>query len=452
MLLHSLAAVLLGAAGRAELFLEAGVAALSERARHALRRHWEGNPRARKPRFLVNDEMLASMPLLREGLCRFEGRFRAARPPRRARRRPFGVVFVGDSTMRNLFHALCLAMNVRQRGDDQGAQPVATCAGRLAAPAARARRRRGECGCAEEAAFRATRECGCAGSLLLGPDVAAAYAGSTDVDPRAVGRAAGALGGPVDAVVFGAGLRGNQAVTSAVLRTIAETFVSLHAIEPLRSRGRRRVDGAGRPKFDCHVGAGLWLQWPTPFAPAPAAWTSYAGFVGYEAALRRAAGQYARDAPGATVVASTTHSQCDAAFTRDFRRVADEARRRGREAASAGCAAWLRDRFGDVDAARHCAAGLRGRDASAALNARLRSALPDVDVVDAFALTDGRCEENLPGDAMHFHGLLYDELTLVLEALGWRPTARPVGCPRARRGWNASSAAETSEAPRRVVV
>ena len=191
----------------------------------------------------------------------------------------------------------------------------------------------------------------------------------------------------------------------------------------------------GRPKFDCHVGAGLWLQWPTPFAPAPAAWTSYAGFVGYEAALRRAAGQYARDAPGATVVASTTHSQCDAAFTRDFRRVADEARRRGRVAASAGCAAWL-----------------RGRDASAALNARLRSALPDVDVVDAFALTDGRCEENLPGDAMHFHGLLYDELTLVLEALGWRPTARPVGCPRARRGWNASSAAETSEAPRRVVV
>ena len=249
MLLHSLAAVLLGAAGRAELFLEADVAALSERARHALRRHWEGNPRARKPRFLVNDEMLASMPLLREGLCRFEGRFRAARPPRRARRRrPFGVVFVGDSTMRNLFHALCLAMNVRQRGDDQGAQPVATCAGRLAAPAARARRRRGECGCAEEAAFRATRECGCAGSLLLGPDVAAAYAGSTDVDPRAVGRAAGALGGPVDAVVFGAGLRGNQAVTSAVLRTIAETFVSLHAIEPLRSRGRRRVDGVKPPR------------------------------------------------------------------------------------------------------------------------------------------------------------------------------------------------------------
>ena len=94
MLLHSLAAVLLGAAGRAELFLEADVAALSERARHALRRHWEGNPRARKPRFLVNDEMLASMPLLREGLCRFEGRFRAARPgidPRSGRGPPAGA-------------------------------------------------------------------------------------------------------------------------------------------------------------------------------------------------------------------------------------------------------------------------------------------------------------------------------------------------------------------------
>ena len=111
-------------------------------------------------------------------------------------------------------------------------------------------------------------------------------------------------------------------------------------------------------------------------------------------------------------------------------------------AASAGCAAWLRDRFGDVDAARHCAAGLRGRDASAALNARLRSALPDVDVVDAFALTDGRCEENLPGDAMHFHGLLYDELTLVLEAWAggrrrgrWAARARgAAGTHHLRRG------------------
>ena len=92
-----------------------------------------------------------------------------------------------------------------------------------------------------------------------GPDMYAAYAGSTNVDPGAVGRAAGVLGAPVDAVVFG---------------------------------------------------AGLWLQWPTPFAPALHAWTSYAGFVGYETTLQQAVAQYARDAPGSVILAATTHSQC----------------------------------------------------------------------------------------------------------------------------------------------
>ena len=31
-------------------------------------------------------------------------------------------------------------------------------------------------------------------------------------------------------------------------------FVNLHAIEPMRSRRQRRVDGVGRPKFDFHIG------------------------------------------------------------------------------------------------------------------------------------------------------------------------------------------------------
>ena len=30
--------------------------------------------------------------------------------------------------------------------------------------------------------------------------------------------------------------------------------INLHAIEPTRSRGKRRVDGVGRPKFDFHTG------------------------------------------------------------------------------------------------------------------------------------------------------------------------------------------------------
>ena len=34
-----------------------------------------------------------------------------------------------------------------------------------------------------------------------------------------------------------------------------ETFVNLYAIEQARSRGRRRVDGVGRAKFDIHTGS-----------------------------------------------------------------------------------------------------------------------------------------------------------------------------------------------------
>ena len=48
-------------------------------------------------------------------------------------------------------------------------------------------------------------------------------------------------------------LCGNQPV-SQVSENIVETFVNLNAIEPTRSRGRRRVDGVGRSKFDFHTG------------------------------------------------------------------------------------------------------------------------------------------------------------------------------------------------------
>jgi pre-mRNA-splicing factor SYF2/beta-D-xylosidase 4 len=42
--------------------------------------------------------------------------------------------------------------------------------------------------------------------------------------------------------------------STSELGYIAWTLVSLHAIEPTRSRGQLRVDGVGRPKFDFHTG------------------------------------------------------------------------------------------------------------------------------------------------------------------------------------------------------
>ena len=50
--------------------------------------------------------------------------------------------------------------------------------------------------------------------------------------------------------------------------------MSLHAIEPTRSRGQLRVDGVGRPKFDFHTG---------PRRPNSRNLTSIAGFVSWNA-------------------------------------------------------------------------------------------------------------------------------------------------------------------------
>ena len=377
--------------------LDAEVQELSEREGQRMKEHW-AQPGRRRPRFQVTGEMLAGMPLMRQGLCAFEARFRRAVPPRRianggGSRRPYVIAFVGDSTMRNLFHSLCLAMNVRQLGEDQGKHCVASCAGRLLE-----RDRERDSADLERDGRRR-------------PDVVAVFAGSTAVDPDALGR---------------------------TLRHLEDDGGAL---------GAAWAAFAGdRPPDAVFFGAGLWLQWPTPFAPSREQWTSYPYWLGYERDLGFAIANYSAVAPATRLAISTTHSQCDGQFQNDFKAVVDAAERSGRGAASAECVAWLRSigvRGRDAD----CAAGLRSRAASAALNARLARYLggrgdapPSVDLVDAFALGDGRCENNLPGDAIHFHGLLYEELTLVFEALGWTPS--PPGaeddCPRARRNWNAT--------------
>ena len=50
-----------------------------------------------------------------------------------------------------------------------------------------------------------------------------------------------------------ADLCGNQPVSEVILRSIAWTFVSLHAIEQMQLRRQHRVDGVGRPTFDFHT-------------------------------------------------------------------------------------------------------------------------------------------------------------------------------------------------------
>ena len=170
--------------------------------------------------------------------------------------------------------------------------------------------------------------------------------------------------------------------------------------------------------------------------------------VHYERDLARAIANYTAPSADTRVVTTTTHSQCDAQFQNDFKAVVDAAAAHGKPFAARDCVAWIRDALDGYDAARDCEAGLRSRDASVLLNQRLRAFLyrrgpdarPYVGLVDAFALGDGKCDNNLPGDAIHFHGLLYEELTLLLETLGWTapPDDAAADCPRAKRNWNAT--------------
>ena len=68
------------------------------------------------------------------------------------------------------------------------------------------------------------------------------------------------------------------------------------------------------------------------------------------------------------------------------------------------------------------------RDEKAAKSKSEPPPLP-VRMVDAWTLTDGQCGACIEGDAMHYHRLLYRELSLLLEQLEWPSVA---GSPRVR--------------------
>jgi hypothetical protein len=341
--------------------------------------------RVRLPRFRVTQEMLSSMPLMRQGRRAFKRRFRLARlPPRPApiASSPYILLFVGDSTMRNLFHALCFAINVQQFGNDQGVQPVALCAGRLTEQFNMASLHFNGPEASLEAELRARRDL----------DIVAIFAGSTVVDPDAVRRTLAFLDGEESSL------------------GLAWHFF-----------GRRPPDAV-------FFGAGLWLQWPMPFASFKHHWESYDSWLNYERDLAHSIANYSKYGNADTrFVTTTTHSQCEFQFQDDSKSVINEANAHGKSFASRDCEDWLKEGFGRNCLLDDCIAGLRSRDASILLNQRLReflhqrgeAAVPHVGIVDAFALVDGRCEENVPGDAIHFHGLLYDELALLLETLGW---------------------------------
>ena len=303
----------------------------------------------------VLDGALRHSASMRMSLCTFRQSF-DARPlsAAEASRRggddspPYALYMCGDSTVRNLFLAVCLAMGAPVVGNARGADTLARCEGAISG-----------------ARFVAVLR----GAINLVPDFVAAS---------------------------------------------------------------RRLDAALPPPSAALVGAGLWMMWPVPFAKAPTEWSTYARWAGYERELGASIAEAER-ARLPRLVLTTTHSQCDGAFREVWRALADKAAR-NRTAAALPCARGLvaRQRVPLARALASCADGMRGRRASALLNQRLRAvvdaraantsrrAATVVSVHDSFALVDGRCDANFPEyDSIHFIGLVFDELALLLDHLAW---------------------------------
>lgn len=189
------------------------------------------------------------------------------------------------------------------------------------------------------------------------------------------------------------------------------------------------------PPTAIYVGAGLWLQWPAPFEDPPTKWMAKKSFAQYEIQLDNVLDAYGSISP--VVLVSTVHAQCEERFRAEWAEVV-----KNRRASVESCAGWLlhNDQHDGqpLEALRElCRLGLRTRNGSHALNERLRAAIsqrkrrvPAVHIVDTFALTDGRCDQNLPNDGVHFHFLLYEELSLVFATLGWKARdASLIQCP-----------------------
>lgn len=344
-------------------------------------------------------DIIANNPSLREEQRAFHARFRGGSA---ALGTSVAAIFLGDSTMRNQFNALCHALPPGER-----AQAVLHL----------------------EAAYEIERQRAARGSDELQLATCTGRLGATRLRLAFVSRP-----------FFEGAQRRLFARTVALLRW---------------------------PRVDVvYFGSGLWVEWPVPFvigAMRSFDWVTFGRWLLFEEELHAAVEQYAAMAPTARLLITNTHTVCEAApELQPALREALAASTRARVLANCSaflatqrrfarteCAAarlgtddprcrWLSGSLGTppgLPALRPqpmCRAGLRTRNGSLALNARLErglSRLPAelrrrVSLIDAFSLTDASCragEGAAGGDGLHFHWLLFRELELALTALGWRP-------------------------------
>ena len=263
----------------------------------------------------IDKQFVEKSPKLEQGRLNFVAEFgnHTALP---AQLTLFNIYFIGDSTGRNLFHALCIALTGHTI--DSTSRFHAQCKG------------------------------------LLGRQVVAAYFVS------------GTAGCP-EAVSF---LRGDNA-SEVAARGAA------YWIEALARERDRRVAAVGASYTNSGPNAvyfshGLWQVYPVPFQLVHV-WDSYRAWRSYEVDLETAMHQYTDDAPTAVLIAGVPHIICEHrmrdtfAVARDFPNATIDR-----------CAAWLHENASVISsyaARRDCTKGRRSHDSMVHMGTRLRTAV-----------------------------------------------------------------------------
>jgi hypothetical protein len=199
--------------------------------------------------------------------------------------------------------------------------------------------------------------------------------------------------------------------------------------------GRSAVDIFGIDPTVIYAGVGVWYMrpWWSWWQLDDGGWWNWRGYETTLAAYLEAAGKIAPQ-----LAISTTHDFCD-----------ERARNYFREAMLEGDA-YIRKCADDLVGSSSvqeswqtlyeaCADARSSHNGSRVRSERVRKAVASlpastrykVAIVDAFGLTDGRCEMLTGSDVLHHDGLMYDEAIELLVQLGWaeRPAPSEIRSP-----------------------
>jgi hypothetical protein len=199
----------------------------------------------------------------------------------------------------------------------------------------------------------------------------------------------------------------------------------------------------GSPPDVLYFGTALHYLHLMPFKT----WSLYSNWLNYEGDLIEFLSHPAVQKVK-KVVFMKAHSVCEEKYTGDWGKQVDNIRQDPMKSVG-DCVEYVSKKlqqdpdvsgfgsFAEHDTsvqAAHCLSGFMTSDGAAKLNARAmhsidvwnsNKALRSVDVVDAFKLTENKCEFTNTGDGRHFPKLIYKELSELLATLGPAGSSHP---------------------------